>query len=204
MFSRTSTMQYYPQGSVTCKVWNRTNMDCSYRNLVCVPPLRHKVSLELLDLSNNLIPKLTAHAFVVLNRLHNLDLSVNLITHLQKDVFSGLNNLLRLDLSWNNISSIDNSTFIGLSKLRHLNLFLSNLRILSGSPFKHLASLQTPCQKMLYVLLVQILRDSIAYNPWKLLCMTWLITFLLIFHRCSTYISVSVMLPVSQKAYLLD
>ena len=53
----------YPKGSLSCKAWNYTNMDCSYRDLGCIPPIRRKSKLELLDLSHNKLYTLTENAF---------------------------------------------------------------------------------------------------------------------------------------------
>ena len=131
----------YPRWSIACKIWNHTNMDCSYRDLECVPPIRHKASLVLLDLSNN---RLTyTSGLNGLNNLHSLVLSNNLITYLPDDVFSGLHNLLSLDLNSNNLLSIKNNSFSGLSKLVSLNLFWNRLSFIGSSIFSELKELRS-------------------------------------------------------------
>ena len=162
----------YPKGSLRCKTWNYTNMDCSYRDLDCIPPIRQSSKLELLDLSHNKLQTLTENAFVefrmlqVLNmssnlissihvsaftgldKLHTLDLSSNYITCLSDDGFKELQTLQILNVSGNYLSTIGNRTFFGLSHLKTLDLKSSpswnEFDILPGSaPFQDLASLQT-------------------------------------------------------------
>ena len=136
----------FPPGSIACKIWNNTNMDCSWRALVCIPPLKYKASLELLDLSNNKLTVLPKDAFFGLDKLQSLDVSSNSISTLHGGAFNGLHNLLKLDLSYNNISLVDEATFAELSNLKHLDL--TNLErfhktIFISSPFQNLASLMT-------------------------------------------------------------
>ena len=137
----------FPPGSIACKAWNHTNMDCSRRELVCIPQLRNNASLESLDLSNNELTVLPADAFSGFIALRTLDLSSNKFSKINGDAFSRLRSLLSLDLSDNAISSI-NGTFIGLSKLNTLDLSAypsgpRHLSFTSDSPFQYLLSLQT-------------------------------------------------------------
>ena len=160
----------FPQQSIACKVWNHTNMDCSWRELVCIPHLRNNASLELLDLSNNeltVLPRgafsglklqtlnlsssnistVNADAFSGLNELQILDLSSNTISTINVDTFSVLCNLLSLDLRDNPLSSV-NGTFTDLGNLKTLDLSVSkrsmmrHLSFTSDSPFKYLRSLK--------------------------------------------------------------
>ena len=109
----------YPPGSISCKTWNYTNVDCTHRQLTCIPSLEQSpVQIESLDLSWNQISFVPDHSF------------------------SGLINLLRLNLRGNNISTINSQTFSGLSKLRHLDLSDNTVTVVSGSPFQDLVSLQ--------------------------------------------------------------
>ena len=108
----------YPPGSIACKTWNYTNVDCAYRKLTCVPPLQQSAVIESLDLSQNQIISVPDYTF------------------------SGFQTLLRLDLSYNNISVINNQTFSGLSRLRYLDLSGNSVKIVNGSPFKDFRSLQ--------------------------------------------------------------
>ena len=135
----------FPRGSIACKIWNHTNMDCSVRALVCVPKLHHNASLKLLDLSYNKLSILLKDTFLGFDSLEALDISFSSISSLQKGVFMGLHNLLNLDLSNNIISFINDATFVGLSKLKHLDLSNINphTNILISSPFQDLRLLQT-------------------------------------------------------------
>ena len=140
----------FPHQSIACKRWNYTNMDCSWRELVCIPQLRNNASLELLDLSNNELTVLPEDAFSGFIKLQTLDLSVNRLSYINVDTFSVLHNLLSLNLSDNTMSFI-NGTFIGLGKLKSLKLSSSDLHVprvshiafTSDSPFQYLLSLQT-------------------------------------------------------------
>ena len=156
----------YPHGSIPCKVWNYTNLDCSYRELDCIPPLPHATTLKVLDLSGNKISRISSNAFSDLFKLQMLDLYHNDISVLHQNAFNGLQELQHLDLSDNSISNIhgdafselrellslyiscnnlliNDNTFSGLQKLKNLELSCSVLQIPDGSPFHELISLQT-------------------------------------------------------------
>ncbi|XP_072019602.1 toll-like receptor 6 [Amphiura filiformis] len=109
----------YPTGSIVCKTWNQTNVDCAWRFLTCIPHLPHAASVELLDLQHNLINVLPDHTF---SEFHNL-----------RSLYLGLNS----------ISFIGNYTFSGLRKLTVLDLRSNYLKTVSGSPFQDLVSLKT-------------------------------------------------------------
>ena len=147
--SSVSSLEYsnctFPPGSVACKVWNYTNMDCAWRELFCVPTLHHKASLKSLDLSHNKFKALHDNAFTGFTKLQTLDLSFNSISTLPDNAFSGLHNLLMLNISSNGIWSIEKSTFSrSLSKLKTLDLSWNDgFNISNGSPFQDLSSLQT-------------------------------------------------------------
>ena len=134
----------YPQGSIACKVWNHTNMDCTWRELVCIPPLRHKASVKLLDLSHNKLETVNIFISAIgLNKLKTLDLSFNVISYLPDNSFMGLSNLQNLNLSNNTLYFISNSTFTGLNRLKTLDLSGNKfLGIATGSPFHDLNSLE--------------------------------------------------------------
>ena len=124
----------FPSGNIACKVSNYTNVDCSWRELVCIPPLRHKVSLDLLDLSNNTLTHLSRGSFSGFYNLQTLYLSDNKISAINDDAFAGLNKLRTLDLSRNLIDIIPDNVFRGLNLLQTLSLLSnSRLRILPDS-----------------------------------------------------------------------
>ena len=59
----TSTPQNnYPPGSLACKTYNMTQMDCSNRDLLVVPLLDQN-STTTLDLSHNLLKNITGAPF---------------------------------------------------------------------------------------------------------------------------------------------
>ncbi|XP_072022621.1 toll-like receptor 2 type-2 [Amphiura filiformis] len=137
----------YSQGNVACKMWNYTNMDCSWRDLVCIPPLHHAASIISLDLSENKLNSIADGVFHRLGKLQHLDLSSNHISVLHDGAFIGLNELLTLDLSNNKLSFVSDKAFSTLNKLTFLDLaallYVNALKPLSGSPFQDLTSLQT-------------------------------------------------------------
>ena len=156
----------YPQGSIPCKVWNYTNVDCSYRELDCIPPLPHVASLKLLDLSRNEITNISGgifsnlqelqslgpsgndisavqhNAFNRLQELQHLDLSSNYISYMQGGALSELSNLLSLDLSWNFLSTLHNDTFSGLYKLQRLHLTSNNISFINSNVFRGINKLK--------------------------------------------------------------
>ena len=127
----------FPSSSIACKIWNYTNMDCSRRELVCIPLLSHKVSLELLDLSNNKLSVLYQDSFSGLIKLKTLDLSSNNISTINGDTFIQLNSLQTLDMSQNSLQSLSDDVFSELLNLKNLYLnenadFSVKYRMLTG------------------------------------------------------------------------
>ena len=134
----------YPPGSIVCKIYNYTNLDCEQRNLVCIPPIPvgHKASLELLDLSRNKLTILPESAFSGLRQLQTLDLSFNSISTFHEYAFAGLDSLQTLNLYINKISSIPDKAFRELDKLTHLVLAMNFINFLGDNSFIHLSSLK--------------------------------------------------------------
>ena len=132
----------FPSGSIACKIWNYTNMDCSWRELVCIPPLRHTEYLELLDMSHNKLSELLENSFIGFPNLLNLDLSTNNITTLNGKVFNRLNNLQTLDLSSNKMIYITDDAFISLDKLQTLDLSWNSISTLTNDTFSGMKMLQ--------------------------------------------------------------
>ena len=118
-----TTVCAYPKGSLSCKTWNYTNMDCTYRDLDCIPPIRQKSKLELLDLSHNKLHTWTDVAFVGFYKLQILNMSLNLIASIHVSAFAGLDQLHTLDLSSNNIKSLSDE---GFKELRNLQILFVN------------------------------------------------------------------------------
>ena len=132
----------FPPGSIACKVWNHTNMDCAWRELVCVPPLHHKTSLESLDLSHNKLETIPENVFMGFNKLQTLDLSSNMISLLNDNSFYGLDQLSTLDLSSNSISSLPENVFRGLHNLLMLNLSSCGIESIGNNTFSELSTLK--------------------------------------------------------------
>ncbi|XP_072030109.1 uncharacterized protein [Amphiura filiformis] len=133
----------YPQGSVACKMWNYTNMDCSKRDLLCIPPLQHAASIQSLDLCYNELHDISDGAFSHLHELQHMDLSWNTISFLFDDVFNGLYELLTLVLNFNHISRIQAHIFSSLNKLQYLDLSNNHISAFHDDAFTGLYNLLT-------------------------------------------------------------
>lgn len=79
-------------------------------------------ALQLLDLSQNLIPSLPRYVFQPLPGLHNLDLSSNQLQEITNESFHGLRWLERLYLGRNRIQAIHPAAFNSLESLLELKL----------------------------------------------------------------------------------
>ena len=131
----------FPPGSIACKIWNYTNMDCSWRELICIPQLQNKDSLGLLDLSHNKLTVLPEDAFSGLIKLQTLNLSSNNISAINGDTFIGLNLLKTLDMSYNSLQSLPDSAFSALNLLETLNLSSNRLYFVHDNAFSGLQTL---------------------------------------------------------------
>ena len=87
----------YPPGSLACKTYDMTRMDCSNRDLLVVPLLDQNLT-TMLDLSHNLLKNITGAPFEKLHILHVLDLSYNDISRMSSTAFRGLQSLAFLHL----------------------------------------------------------------------------------------------------------
>ena len=132
----------YPKGSITCKVWNHTNVDCSFRELVCIPSLPQDVFLEFVDLSHIQLSTIPDYAFNQLNMLQSLDLSFNSILSIQGRAFIGLQDLLKLDMSHNSIFALTNNGFNGLPELQSLDLSWNSISFITDDAFNDLNELK--------------------------------------------------------------
>ena len=145
----------YPQGSIPCKVWNHTKLDCSFRKLDCIPPLPHATSLKVLDLSINKINHIPDGAFSNLYELQNLLLNINKIHLIPDYAFSKLCKLQNLDLSWNDIFVLQQKLFSGLQELQSLHLSHNSILNIQGDAFSKLPKL---------------LSLDLSYNSLSILC----------------------------------
>ena len=83
-----SSLQEYPSGTLACKTYNTSKMDCSHRNLVDIPVLDKNWTTRL-DLSHNQLKEIHGAPFKNLTNLTSLDLSYNMISTLNSTVLKG-------------------------------------------------------------------------------------------------------------------
>uniref|UniRef100_A0A2A4K268 LRRNT domain-containing protein n=1 Tax=Heliothis virescens TaxID=7102 RepID=A0A2A4K268_HELVI len=99
-------------------------------------------SLEMLDLSYNLIFWIGLHAFSGLDKLVHLDLSSNRLRFIPSDLFWDTPELDTLDLSSNVFESLKNEPFLMHSKLKVLNLNNCRIKALPTRLFNRLPNLR--------------------------------------------------------------
>ncbi|CAH1996137.1 unnamed protein product [Acanthoscelides obtectus] len=87
--------------------------------------------IEVLQLNNNNITKITSNALVDLVELKGLDLSQNSLQSIAKGLFDSLLNLQYLNLANNPLTNMASGTFRGLLNLRELDLSGNKLTQLS-------------------------------------------------------------------------
>ena len=145
-------------GSLACKTYNTSKMDCSRRNLVDIPVL-DKNWTTMLDLSHNQLKKIHGSPFGHLPLLRNLDLSSNMIYKLNSKVFKGLHSLEKLDLPVNKLTLLSRDVFSELRKLIYLNVDGNPLFYISSKTFTTLQSLQ-----YLYISYIGFEPDTVTSN----------------------------------------
>ena len=133
---------HYPKGSLVCKTWNYTNMDCANRRLECIPHFLEPSFIELLDLHNNFLSEIPDNAFSKLLNLLALNLSHNGISTLHNNSLTALHKLRHLDLSYNKLHAFMDSPYQDLALLLTLNLSENNLRSIKRNTFVGLENLQ--------------------------------------------------------------
>ena len=139
----------YPSGSLACKTYNMTKMDCGNRNLPDIPVLDQNLTtsldlshnqlmniitdapfeklqvLKMLNLSYNEISQVSSSSFKGLALLETLDLQENKLKDLPKDIFSDFHNLLYLNLNANDFTAIPGQALASLDSLQDLSLLLN-------------------------------------------------------------------------------
>ena len=113
--------QGYLSGTVACKTYNTSKMDCSHRNLVDIPVLDRN-STTMLDLSYNQLKEIHGAPFENLTVLLNLDLNNNVISRLDSTAFKGLGSLQELTLFNNPLHALPKDIFSDQFKLVYLEL----------------------------------------------------------------------------------
>lgn len=101
-------------------------------------------SLSFLDLSKNKLSSLPNGLFLsCIHSLEVLDLSHNIISNVAKSYFSSVSSLQVLDLGFNMIETIDNNAFENLNMLTNLKLTENSITLLPETLFKNVFSLKT-------------------------------------------------------------
>ena len=134
-----STQQSYPTGSLACKTYEITKMDCSNRDLFEVPLLDQNWIIEL-DLSHNHLRNITGLPFETLHILVVLDLSYNEISCMSSTAFKGLQSLKHLNLEFNLLVDLPKRTFADLTNLVTLNFFGNRFVTIPGETLAPLRS----------------------------------------------------------------
>ena len=138
----TSTPQNnYPPGSLACKTYNMTWMDCSNRDLLVVPLLDQN-STTTLDLSHNLLKNITGAPFEKIHVLLMLDLSDNEISWMSSTSFRGLQSLQVLNLHGNHLIDLAKGIFTDLVSLIVLNVGKNWFTAIPGEILTPLLSLE--------------------------------------------------------------
>ena len=137
-----SVLQGYLSGTVACKTYNTSKMDCSHRNLVDIPVL-DRIWTTKLDLSYNQLKEIHGAPFENLTMLLHLDLSDNMISLLNSRAFQGLSDLQELDLSFNyHLNILPQDIFSDQFKLVYLDLRINSLYDIPRQTLTTLYSLQ--------------------------------------------------------------
>ena len=144
--SLTSTVEsgdkfIYPKG-LPCKVYNTTQLDCSYRELISTPLLHvYDHHVKGLDLSHNQLSTISGTSFVHLSSLEELNLSWNKISKVTFNVTLPLRVLsLSFQILIRNLETfeITAKTFSGLQKLEILDITSEVKEIWSITPYQKL------------------------------------------------------------------
>ena len=136
-----SRSQEYPSGSLACKTYNTSRIDCSNRNLVDIPML-DKNWTAMLDLSHNQLKEIVGSPFQNLSILTVLKLDHNMISILNSTAFTGLRLLLILDLSHNFLKALPSGGFSDLRKLIYFDITHNPLYDIPSKTLATLYSLQ--------------------------------------------------------------
>ena len=138
-----STQHSYPTGSLACKVYEMTKMDCSNRDLFEVPLLDQNW-ITILDLSHNHLMNISGAPFTKLHMLLVLDLSNNEISWMSSMNFKGLQSLKHLNLQNNHLVNLPKHIFSDLFNLVTLNMYGNGFETI---PAETLAPLRS-CEKL--------------------------------------------------------
>ncbi|XP_077979450.1 uncharacterized protein LOC144434815 [Glandiceps talaboti] len=124
-----------------CKVFNKTSVDCVWRDLELIPNIIPPFTTYL-DLSHNSISQLPPKVMAHLQHLGELRITTNRINSIGSDSLTGLHSLQLVDFHDNKITKIDVKAFRGLSKLEYLDVSENFLTIMPDELFSDLQSLK--------------------------------------------------------------
>ena len=140
--SASPASQYqYPSGSLACKTFEMTRMDCSNRNLLDVPVMDN-IFLTVLDLSHNYLTNITNSPFHELHVLVYLDLRNNKIYILSSEAFRGLRSVKYLYLRTNRLVYLPKDIFCDLSSLTALFIEFNDFTAIPSQALTPLHSLE--------------------------------------------------------------
>ena len=139
----------FPKGSLSCKLYNLSDLDCRSRDLTAIPPLpqnittvnlafnridnvsqtafAEQVALTVLDIQSNILGSINGSPFEDLKELRVLHLTNSFLKSLGPTSFQGLHKLQQLFLRFNLLSSLPNEVFSDLGKLWLLDLQFNKL-----------------------------------------------------------------------------
>ncbi|CAG0905826.1 unnamed protein product [Darwinula stevensoni] len=119
------------------------SLDVCNNSLIAVDDVFQDLpSLEVLDLSENKMEKVTERSFHALPRLKVLTLSKNAISTVQSGSFQDLENLKTVDLSRNRIQKIEPRAFRSLPSVKEIHLEHNQLMEMGAGAMERLDSLR--------------------------------------------------------------
>lgn len=93
------------------------------------------IYLEILNIRNNRLTKISNKLFDSVPNLIELDLTLNKISNISENAFAHLDNLVELRLGQNSLQAIPSGLFAHLKKLTKLMLFSNNFVTLNANDF---------------------------------------------------------------------
>ena len=130
----------FPRQSLSCKVFNLSTLDCSFRNLVVVPSIKSNVT-SIIFLQND-IQTVSSSAFLGQSQLISIDLSLNRLNNFSGSPFQELNSLQFLNVSYNQLPFFSSKAFEGLHNLQILECAHNKVSVMSEYVFDSLPNLR--------------------------------------------------------------
>ena len=130
----------YPKGSIPCKLFDDSQLDCSQRWLRAIPTF--PMNITSVDLSQNYIMNISEVSFRGQILLTNVNLRENYVFSIHDSPFKWLSQLRRLDLSYTFLESLAAVAFQGLYDLEYLFLDFNRLTSLPEGIFECLENLR--------------------------------------------------------------